>query len=622
MIIHKHPSGTLLTGNFQAQHQEALLDAISSQRWFYFKKRLGIIFDRTTGLVWNTDYGLPYQNEGRGTYKREVASKIREQLLLAGVKHWEFPTEEAYSKLVSELGVTDFPYADSLEFPPLFLIDPHSNKPQLDSGSLLLCSKHFFTQNYSDQIHLKFPEYSSQFTLELFLSHKLQPLFDNQEINGLYTKVLDNYKQGHKTSASQQTRVPRLIFTFDPKDLLTLYPSEVIDRSFLQYGKAVQSVTELFLHKLSQYEEVNQAHLIRFEHISLKLAKSYQDSPDLSQEENQQLASYHSFFQKQFTLSTQVIREQFLSIKAQGEGLEHRAEEASQTDRSITLLAEIEQEQRVSFSLLVENMANILCTSLGKMEFFQEHEQFVNTILNTWEQVQDNYKELKSQHFQAFIRQSIHSDIKSKIYTTWLVTWGKLRFFLDSLFTPLIEFSIKGHLLEPVELSSQEENSAEQVNTARYCLAEEILRLFDGLKETINEFYLKKQVAIYEKNVKLSPTTAEATTTLQSCWELYQLFSQFQENFAPLLFSIDSSDTRLFLISWSRPLLNLQVETLIHIFSQDSDALHPYMKELSQLKQQNFAPFVYSDRTYLQTLKQRETDFHLLTTRLKKELLK
>lgn len=600
---------TLITGKFNQKQHEEILIAICKQRWFHFRKTEGFVFDRDSGLLWNTEVGHPYQQENNGTYKREDAQKILRQLSIDRIEDWTFPTEEEYSLLVNELGMSDFPYYHLLQFPPLFQTEIGLPLPQLESGSLLVCSHGFLTQNYRDAVQRQFPEYTAQFTLELFLSQRLFPVFQEEKINFLYRQALDDYKLTKKRSKTPYNHDTRLIFLFNAKEISQHFEEENVDQSFLQYAYAVQKASHFFMEKLSQYEEVNEEYLDEFQRIRQKLSRKYQYSNHLSPEENQELATQGEFFQKHFAFGTDGIRKQFLNILAQGQSIEQSVDEINQTDQSLLLLAKLEKEERVSFVLLLENMSNILCKSILHMEFFQEHQDFVTTSLSAWEEFQEDYKDLKRRQFPQLTKLCKEMKIPAPICQSWLHQWGTLRFSLETLLTPLLEFALKGNLLE------KDEEGITPV--------EDLVEILSNYKSAVDHYFLEKRVPLERKYMQQNnpfqsntPNTFSAFFTSQI--ELYELSCDFLEDFTDILFLIPLIPVRQFLLLWVKPIFSIQVEGVLQYLStQDTSREHQSLvRDFSWFKQENLLPYVYHRKEILSALESRGADFSLLLQRL------
>ena len=71
-----------------------ILDAIQNQRWFFFKNKPNIIFERCTALIWaNLDY-FPYKIHG-GPYSYNDAENLINSTNVKGIdgyENWTAPT--------------------------------------------------------------------------------------------------------------------------------------------------------------------------------------------------------------------------------------------------------------------------------------------------------------------------------------------------------------------------------------------------------------------------------------------------------------------------------------------------------------------------------------------------
>ncbi|MFI3254497.1 MAG: hypothetical protein R3Y63_09210 [Eubacteriales bacterium] len=626
---------------FSSTSTDRILEEIDVQRWFFFKNKPNIMFDKTTGLLWNNPQGTSsfykHDKSGNGRYTYDEYTALIDVLSLDGFTSWEMPSMAQMRDFVSSFTpLVKLKDIDKFGFYPLVdtgrqiylksetTCDFNSSSGG-QSGHLIICSPKFATNEYISQVTGNTPNYSEkerlQFTLDLFVEHDLMPIFDDPEVTALYNEIyfrkpelvarLTELQEAiapleAEFLASQQ--VVLLSSTFDYKHILNNYPIEEIDHSVIQYAKAVQEVANDFMDKLAYYEEENREIMEEFTLISLKLSKKYEDSSKLMEQENELLEKRQYFFQKHFELGMDKVKTQLLNMKAQGSDLEQRIANINEEDKSISLLAQLEKEERAGFEFIVENMANIVRSALIKIEFFQDEKNFVGASVNAWEQWEDDYKIFKSTRFDELTSTCTEDEIEPEIFQKWLVDWQKTRYATEQLLVPLVEFALKGHLLSR--------------NEGEVTTAEKIFTLLQEHKQNIDKFYLEEQKGIYQKFV--FQAGGDVQTKFEAESELYKILSAFQEKFTGILFALDSAEERMFLLNWAKQILNIQVEEILSfVADNDLSAIsEEVLKEFSRLKQQNFTAFLSDSKAYSTALKEREKEFNSLVFKMRKDLAK
>ncbi len=96
------------TAKLTASSMERILDAIEQQRWYFFKNKTRVIFDKTSGLLWaNLEY---FSIDNNGDYiSRDEAQKRVDSFEGDGFKEWRFPSYDEMEHLVLD---KTFPFCE------------------------------------------------------------------------------------------------------------------------------------------------------------------------------------------------------------------------------------------------------------------------------------------------------------------------------------------------------------------------------------------------------------------------------------------------------------------------------------------------------------------------------
>lgn len=295
---------------------EQILQAIASQRWFFFKNNDAIIFDANTALIWaNLDY-FPYQKDDGKEYShsnfyKEVRDLIAKKNVgnWGGFNDWRIPT---HNELWNMIWNRTFPFQKgnnwrindkyswcvnwngSLAGKDL---DNDLNRGFSDSRmvNVLPCSSKLVPQNFSS---------TSQEILNIFKANGLIPIFDDDAINKLYNAMLVNPSTNKKSTSS-----------FDYQTILEKFDTEAIDKSAIRYYEAILSVVDELLATLPENDT----------------SKAVADK-----------------------------KRKLSFVKDQAESFFQRLDEINTGYDSIRELAKLESEQRTSFAFLVESLTRII----------------------------------------------------------------------------------------------------------------------------------------------------------------------------------------------------------------------------------------------------------------------
>ena len=336
---------------------DRILEAIKNQRWYFFKNKTKIMFDKRTGLLWPN---LNYFNIGRGdlwgkcegpwSWNSSVA--FVDNLSIDNFLEWKLPTRY---QLQDTLNTRDFPFFDNNDdcciitnssyiIDSLRVIGEEGNSIAIDKKienfyavncdcGVFPCNQGLICKgDYANNIKEGNPTYTEkerlQFTLDLFVQNELWPIFADDEITQIYKQIyfekpvlLKQLQELQKQIESLQT-VTLLSSEFDYTALLNKYDIKAIDASLIKYYQAVQAWTDELLDKLDYYEQEKESVIRDFNVISLKLSRKYEKNANLTTEENELLESRQRYFQKNFSLGMNNVKTKILAVKKQAENLE------------------------------------------------------------------------------------------------------------------------------------------------------------------------------------------------------------------------------------------------------------------------------------------------------------
>ena len=301
---------------------ERILQAIESQRWFFFENNKKIIMDSRTGIIWaNLDY-FPYQKpNGNGYSYSEVEKLMAESYSFGNLSfgHWTLPTSAELWNMIED---RTFPFQEgtnwqiknhrfwcidvdgsnygNLKTRNLVIHESSNDKLMSDDRNFVILKYNFFGNSYRNTDYPAIPKE----ILYIFKDSKLIPIFNDNEINELCKKMLTEPQQDKKSVSS-----------FDCQSIIERFDMAAVDKSAIRYYEAVLRVADELLATLPE-----------------------NDTSEAMAEKKRKL----------------------IFVKDQAETFFKRLDEINTGYDSICELAKLEAMPRPSFAFLVESLTRII----------------------------------------------------------------------------------------------------------------------------------------------------------------------------------------------------------------------------------------------------------------------
>lgn len=615
---------------------EDILEAISKQKWIFFKNKPSIVMDRDTGIVWNHNEGEMPFSQNRSFYSKVELEHALEMEELDGIKGWELPTLEECGMIAVEgsfttkaleyTGFTHFSIGTKEGYALLRDSSVSPTQPREDgSGHLLIRSTSLTTPDYAEKVspyNLQLSEKSKlQITLDLLISNDLTPEFDDSRATEqfkeyfvrkpeLMARLNRNDEKMATVEAEYIVAQENLMFssTFDDRRITAHFNFDEIARSPLSYSRAVQRLVEGFIEKVKFFERNNQKSVDDFVFMAQDLKISYEPHTALSPAENNLLSSRQAFFQKHFLLNMDEIIAHLLSIQNQGKKLENRIEQALFDENSLEVLALIEEEKRVSFKFLVENISNSVRLGLAKIEFFQAEQAFIQSALFMWKSWAADYITFRETAQKQMTQACNQEKIEERLQVQWLAAWQKNRYLIEKTLTPLIEFTLKGKLLRR--------------DKGEHAVVEKIFAWLTAYRDALDQYFLVTQVGIYAKANHSKNVVVQEN--IQSVRELYKMTATFFDKYGDIMFQCDGTEERNFLLNLTRDLFYRPVDETYELIKilENTESVSKLVEEVTALKQHNMATYLTTQTAYNVESKRINEKFDILLYKIQTELEK
>ena len=599
---------------------EKILQAIKNQRWFFFANKPKVLMDRDTALLWADLNYFPYDKGW------DFLSEANAQSW-GGFNDWKLPTPSELWHLVFD---KTFQFVsgsawriNNIDFWCVNYNGQFASKDLDDSGEmadistgrnggLLPCSHAYVPDDYENNISPSNNFYTEteklQFTLNVFVQNELIPMFDDAEITQLYRAIfvdkpalLKQLAEVEAQIAELQPAQTKLTANFNYKPLLAKYDVAATAKSPIKYFDAVLAVSDEFLDILNEYETAQAETIAAFLKIALKLKAKYTDNPNLTPEENALLADRQKFLAARLELATDEPKRKILAVKAQANHFFARLEAVNAGDNSIRDLAALQAEPRADFELLVENLARIVLDTQKRVDFFAENKNFVASVVNSQAHWSDDYKAFKTSLREELAAACRNESIDDENFSAWYDDWQVKRFAIEQRFLPLVEFAIKGNLLDAFDV---------------------ILGSLHAYRDAVDKFYLHERKNIYQKFAFQAGGDLQEKFETES--ELYKLAEKLQRDLQEVIFKRDKTEERIFLLRWAEPLLSLPLDEISNfIRDRELNAIaEEVLNQFAELRRQNFEQYLADSKSYGEAVQKREKDFNALIFRMRKDLHK
>jgi hypothetical protein len=610
---------SVTVGKMSNKGREKILAAIKDQRWFFFKNKPHVVFDKITGYLWpNLDY-FKYRPDKDSSYTVSACRTMVTTLEINGYKNWIIPFNNDVMDMIDD---KSFPFISSgrlIKSYSSIYINRNDNfamwldgdYPKLNtsnSSAFVPCNKELVSEDYRINIDEENKIYSEterlQFTLNVFIDNQMIPIFSNSEVTELYQEIYIekpvlikrmNEIQAHLEDLQEDIL---LSSSFDYRVMLDYFDLNKINGSILTYYQSIQLWIDDLLNKIDYFEKGKGEVIADFNVIGLSLAKQYEHHHLLTEEEIKLFEKRRIFFKKNFELGMNEIKNSLLLIKQQAEEYEDRIESVY----SLRELAEIEGEKRPSFQLVAEHTSNLIKKGLVKIEFFEQNKDFASEAVKLEAKWLDDYEVFISKLKDDFRAGCEDDSIDESTWLEWFENWRKTRFIIE------------GHLLPFFQAGLKRKVNADIITG--------LLGILQAYKESVDQFYLEERKDIHQKFAFQAGGDLQEKFEVES--ELYKLTAQLQKEIQDLIFGLDRTEEKLLVLKLTDQLMNIQIDEILD-FIKDRDlsviSMH-VLTEFSSLKQKNFDQYLGDIKAYTEEGTRREKEYNALVFKMRKELMK
>lgn len=619
---------------------EKILTALSAQQWYFFKNKR-VVFDRETGMLlpdlnlYNIAKGDTW-GEYTSLYPSDESGDFLKDLDIDGVRGWKLPKKKELEKLMESDAFPFFYYKNAKQKYSIHDCSIRAKKDargmdhiikvlRIDSRTEQKCvalqDKFSSTDQdcgilpVSDALLRQVGSYTdimSDFTrptenrmetvLELFVNNRLIPIFDDPDVTSLY-EALYSEREVKVAEPTEPVIKEELtagqsldLFKNDIESLLLEYDAAKIDASVIKYYKSVQSLTSAIIRRMARFEREQRELIHEFNDVCMEMSGEEKLPAGLSSEENALLNSLRLYLRGVLYLGINEAKEKLHAIKKQANGIEHHVEEINVGYNSIYALGMLEQEVRASFSLIAENMTDIVLNVLEKIVFLDEHRELVEKAIGICEEWTEDYKRFKIERLSALKYAAVKDAVDEETVEKWCGEWAKVRFTVERMIEPLLEWLI----------------DRERSDSGAIPTAEELINALNEYKLSVDDFYLEKRKAIHKKFV--FKAGGAFLDKLETESELWKLTNTLEAKLQKIIFRCDVPEDRLFIIGWPKNLPNMHIDGVLASVKESGieNISKDVLDEFATLRQRNLEPYLSDAESYSRALDERGRQYNAL----------
>ena len=183
-------------------NDDKFYNAVRNQRWFFFKNKPNVIFDRDTALLWADLKSFPYEPTEHSRYQLSEVQYLIDKTNSNGIdgfKNWRIPTPAELWKMIED---KTFPYQKGADWRIkgdwsycVFYNGQYQSKDLdyagefrqmcFNSVCVIPCSAELRTANY--EFYAEYEKF--QRMLDIFSTNNLEPIFNDASVTGLFSQV-------------------------------------------------------------------------------------------------------------------------------------------------------------------------------------------------------------------------------------------------------------------------------------------------------------------------------------------------------------------------------------------------------------------------------------------------
>lgn len=356
-----------------------------------------------------------------------------------------------------------------------------------------------------------------------------------------------------------------------------------------------QKLLELFEESLEMIDNFNKDEAELLSHAA-EVLKNINES--VEEFDNEILLQRTQSLQNVLNFSTVNLYQKIISFKKEAEKLNEEIKEAN----SLSLLYEFENKELPSFTIIQEKIAMMIDDQMDKIEWFKENQEMCDKVVEIHTDWCNQLREYLNVTTKYFCEKCQDNSIDKEVFDVWVNEYDEVRFFVELHLSPLIKSAFD----KIITLNS---------------VVEIVEQMKVYLIDKINDFYFEDLIPIHQK-YSFNGWIGKLHEKLEIEGKLQNIYFEFQQKIENVIFSVENTEGKIFLLRWAQKLFNIQISNLVEYFSKNnySDIISlETLQKFRELNKINIDSAIKDSHAYLDSAQQRNEDFTSLIFKMRKE---
>ncbi|MBV5329311.1 MAG: hypothetical protein JZU65_17100 [Chlorobium sp.] len=626
-----------------------LLEAIINQQIFFIKNKPKIIFDSHTGYLFpNPEYfeNIP-QLYGPDVEIAKFNSDISsiDGMIIEGYSTWILPDNKNILKYYKQsFHIIDNFATDKISLWPhnysnlrnnrtrhfissqskrenrnytsyltdlyyenwLNSNDPRFTESKNDKAILFPFNDRFYSVDFALGNNVFTPQERAQKILNIFVQEGWIPKFDDEEITKLYERMYVIRPALIQTLVKMQEKLSELpppkqgfVDGIDFAELIKGYDLASIHSSLVRYhAELVRWFSEL-LASLDDFSREQSPVLAEAQTLidSLRDTIDEDDGQDAGEKILTERAQYLS---KHLDFGLESLQAELVAFK--NEAMTSR--DTLTSARTLTDLRQIEKLERPDFYLVAEHSAELIKLRLQGVDWFREHKELATILIELHQEWRSDLHTFEHTTCTHFMEKCAGESIDSENGDAWFAEWRRGRLLAEEHLLPMMRAGIER--VVPVEI-----------------VVETVKLLKSSIRDQLGNFFYDKRIALHQK------FAFEPGGELQERFEkesaLAAINSEFQKRLEELIFKIDGTEGRLFLVRWAKDWYDSLVGDVLAFI--DKDEFHERIARetldgFRAMKRHTLEAFLQDVKAYAVAREEKDKEWNSLLFRMRSDLAK
>ncbi len=459
----------------------------------------------------------------------------------------------------------------------------------------------FASEDFFQDNKIFSPLERAQKVLNLFIQEEWIPKFNDEEITKLYEKMYVTrpalIKQlAEINEALAAMPAPKLGFAdgIDFDELIKEYDLATIRSSHVQYYAETIRWFDNLLSNLDAFIREHADLLSEAQTLTNRLTVARHDDEYPVLTERAEYLAHHLDFGVE-TLQSELIA--FKNEAVAGRDVLANA-------RNLASLREIEKLERPDFYLVAEHTADMVKRQLAGVDWFREHKELAATLIDLHETWRDDFHLFEHTTRDHFIKKCRDESIPEEQADGWFAEWRKERVLLEEHLLPLMKAGIDKVI--PVEV-----------------VIEAVDVLKTAILDRLGRFFFDERIALHQKFAFEPGGVIQERFEKEA--ELTKINSEFQKKLEDLVFNVDASEGRLFLVRWAKDWYDSLIGDMLAFIEKDTlqeQIARDTLDEFRAMKRRNLEAFLMDTRSYAAARELIDKQWNSLVFRMRSDLVK